>query len=230
MKTNQSLIGGRLIDEPRIYAAYARYFVKFVQAYERAGVPVYAVTVQNEPQNRKPDGYPGMDMPVAQQAKLIEALGPGAAAGRGCARRSSATTTTGPMHRERHRLDAAGRGSRDRVPDEAARRAAPRAGSPAPRSTATAATRAARPSCSARSPTRASGSPSARARTARTTRRRRSSPTRSSGTRATSCSASPATGARRSSTGTSRSTPRAARTTAAATPAPASSPSGPGRP
>jgi glucosylceramidase len=76
MKTNQSLIGGRLIDEPRIYAAYARYFVKFVKAYKRAGVPIYAVTVQNEPQNRKPSGYPGMDMPVAQQAKLIEVLGP----------------------------------------------------------------------------------------------------------------------------------------------------------
>ena len=54
MKTNGSLIGGRLIDDPRIYAAYARYFVKFVQAYGRAGVPVYALTVQNEPQNRKP--------------------------------------------------------------------------------------------------------------------------------------------------------------------------------
>ena len=76
MKTNQSLIGGRLIDDPRIYAAYARYFVKFVQAYERAGVPIYAVTVQNEPQNRNPSGYPGMDLPVAQEAKLIEALGP----------------------------------------------------------------------------------------------------------------------------------------------------------
>ena len=76
MKTNQSLIGGRLIDEPRIYDAYARYLVKFVKAYERAGVPIYALTVQNEPQNRNPSGYPGMDMPVAQEAKLIEALGP----------------------------------------------------------------------------------------------------------------------------------------------------------
>lgn len=76
MKTNQSLIGGRLIDEPRIYAAYARYFVEFVRAYEQARVPVYAVTVQNEPQNRNPSGYPGMDLPVAQEAKLIQALGP----------------------------------------------------------------------------------------------------------------------------------------------------------
>jgi glucosylceramidase len=76
MKTNGSLIGGRLIDSPRIYDAYARYFVEFVRAYEKAGVPIYALTVQNEPQNRRPNGYPGTDMPVAQEAKLIEALGP----------------------------------------------------------------------------------------------------------------------------------------------------------
>jgi glucosylceramidase len=75
MKTNGSLIGGRLIDDPRIYAAYARYFVEFVRAYRREGVPVHAVTVQNEPQNRNPSGYPGMDLPVAQEAKLIVAIG-----------------------------------------------------------------------------------------------------------------------------------------------------------
>jgi glucosylceramidase len=75
MKTNGSLIGGRLIDHPRIYEAYARYFVEFVQAYRREGVPVHAVTVQNEPQNRNPSGYPGMDLPVAQEAKLIVAIG-----------------------------------------------------------------------------------------------------------------------------------------------------------
>ena len=33
MKTTDSLVGGRLKDDPRIYAAYARYLVKFVQAY-----------------------------------------------------------------------------------------------------------------------------------------------------------------------------------------------------
>jgi glucosylceramidase len=76
MKTGGSLVGGRLIDEPRVYATYARYFVKFIQAYAAEGVPVDAVTVQNEPQNRHPRGYPGTDMPVAQEAKLINALGP----------------------------------------------------------------------------------------------------------------------------------------------------------
>ena len=40
MKTNDSLVGGRLIDDPRIYQAYADYLVEFVQAYEAAGVPV----------------------------------------------------------------------------------------------------------------------------------------------------------------------------------------------
>jgi glucosylceramidase len=76
MKTNGSLVGGSLIDEPRIYAAYALYFVRFLQAYERAGVPVATVTVQNEPQNRNPSGYPGTYMSAEQQARFIEVLGP----------------------------------------------------------------------------------------------------------------------------------------------------------
>ena len=36
---------------------------------------MYAVTVQNEPQNRNPSGYPGMDLPVAQDVKLTVAIG-----------------------------------------------------------------------------------------------------------------------------------------------------------
>ncbi|MFD9700909.1 discoidin domain-containing protein [Lentzea sp. NPDC059081] len=76
MKTNDSLVGGRLKDDRKIYDAYARYLVKFVQAYARAGVPIDFLSVQNEPQNRTPDAYPGTDMPVAQQIQVIEALGP----------------------------------------------------------------------------------------------------------------------------------------------------------
>ncbi|CAM4076436.1 discoidin domain-containing protein [Kibdelosporangium persicum] len=76
MKTTDSLVGGRLKDDPAVYDAYARYLVKFVQAYTAAGVPIDFLSVQNEPQNRKPDAYPGTDMPVAQQLKVIEALGP----------------------------------------------------------------------------------------------------------------------------------------------------------
>ena len=76
MKTGDSLVGGRLKDDPEVYDAYARYLVKFVQAYAAAGVPVDYLSVQNEPQNRTPSGYPGTDMPVRQEAKVIEALGP----------------------------------------------------------------------------------------------------------------------------------------------------------
>jgi glucosylceramidase len=76
MKTGGSLIGGRLIDDPRIYRSYALYLLKFVQAYRAAGVTVDTITVQNEPQNRAPSGYPGTDLPSWQEEKIIEQLGP----------------------------------------------------------------------------------------------------------------------------------------------------------
>jgi glucosylceramidase len=76
MKTNDSLIGGRLIDSPRIYHSYALYLTKFIEAYRAEGVTVNTITVQNEPQNRAPAGYPGTDMPSWQEEPVIEALGP----------------------------------------------------------------------------------------------------------------------------------------------------------
>jgi len=76
MKDSDSLVGGHLKDDPAVYDAYARYLVKFVQAYAAAGVPVDYLTVQNEPQNRRPNAYPGTDLPVQQEDKVIEALGP----------------------------------------------------------------------------------------------------------------------------------------------------------
>lgn len=47
MKTTGTMIGGKLKRE--WYPTYAAYFVRFLQAYEGAGIPIYAVTVQNEP-------------------------------------------------------------------------------------------------------------------------------------------------------------------------------------
>lgn len=76
MKTGGSMIDGKLIDSPKIYDAYARYLVKFVQAYAAAGVPVDYLTIQNEPQALLRTDYPGTDLPVAQEAKVIERLGP----------------------------------------------------------------------------------------------------------------------------------------------------------
>lgn len=49
---------------------------KFVRAYAKAGVHVDYLSVQNEPQNREPKGYPGSDMSAAQQEKVIAVLRP----------------------------------------------------------------------------------------------------------------------------------------------------------
>ncbi|QNE17361.1 hypothetical protein F1D05_04795 [Kribbella qitaiheensis] len=76
MKANGSLVGGRVKDDPAYFRSYALYLLKFVQAYQAAGVPVYALSIQNEPQNRTPDGYPGTDLPVAHQNAVINELGP----------------------------------------------------------------------------------------------------------------------------------------------------------
>ncbi|WP_454051790.1 discoidin domain-containing protein [Cellulomonas sp. Marseille-Q8402] len=76
LKTSGSLVGGRLLDDDRAYRTYAAYLVQALQEYAAAGVPIDALTVQNEPQARHPDGYPGTDMPVADQVRLVGELGP----------------------------------------------------------------------------------------------------------------------------------------------------------
>ncbi|QJX48878.1 glycoside hydrolase family 30 protein [Hymenobacter taeanensis] len=48
MKTNQSMLkGGKLLPEYR--QLWADYYVKFIKAYERQGIPIWGLTVQNEP-------------------------------------------------------------------------------------------------------------------------------------------------------------------------------------
>ena len=48
MKTNKSMLrGGSLL--PEYYQAWANYFIKFIQSYEAEGLPVWGVTIQNEP-------------------------------------------------------------------------------------------------------------------------------------------------------------------------------------
>jgi glucosylceramidase len=74
MKDNHSLVGGRL--EPRWYGAFADYLLRFTREYARAGVPLYALSVQNEPGYSTPD-YPGMVFPPAERARFIaQELGP----------------------------------------------------------------------------------------------------------------------------------------------------------
>ncbi len=48
MKTNNDMLhGGKLL--PEYYQAWANFYVKFIQAYEKAGIPIWGLTVQNEP-------------------------------------------------------------------------------------------------------------------------------------------------------------------------------------
>jgi glucosylceramidase len=74
MKTSGSMMQGSLL--PTAYSPLAKYFVQFVHEYEAAGIPVFAVTMQNEPLN-VPGDYPGMGMTVREQAEFLgNYLGP----------------------------------------------------------------------------------------------------------------------------------------------------------
>ncbi len=71
MKTNQSLdnVGGDGILRPADYRSWAAYFVRFIGAYAAAGLPIGAVTAQNEPGD--PTTYPGMSFPASREAAWI---------------------------------------------------------------------------------------------------------------------------------------------------------------
>jgi glucosylceramidase len=77
MKSGKNLFGGPGgYLRAECYDIYAEYFIKFIQAYESKGSPVYAITLQNEPQYA-PNSYPGMLMSVENQIGLIrDYLGP----------------------------------------------------------------------------------------------------------------------------------------------------------
>lgn len=78
MKTSGSLIQGSLKAEH--YGAFARYFVRYLDAMEAAGLPVRYITVQNEPAF-EPTNYPGMRVSAKERAALIGGhLGPALAA------------------------------------------------------------------------------------------------------------------------------------------------------
>jgi len=52
MKTNNDMLqGGKL--KPELAAAWANYYVKFIQAYEQNGIPIWGLSVQNEPMARQ---------------------------------------------------------------------------------------------------------------------------------------------------------------------------------
>lgn len=73
MKDNHDTRGGSLL--PQYYAAYARYFVKYIVAMQQEGIRIDALTPQNEPLH--PGNNPSMYMPAAAEAEFIKHhLGP----------------------------------------------------------------------------------------------------------------------------------------------------------
>ena len=74
MKTSGSLIKGTLW--PNAYGPFAQYLLRYVQTYDSLGVPIYALTVQNEP-HFEPTNYPGMRLDPSDRARFIgKNLGP----------------------------------------------------------------------------------------------------------------------------------------------------------
>ena len=66
-------IGGRL--NPIYYEAYARYFVKYLQAMGRQDISIWGITPQNEPEN--PFNQPSMSMTASEQLEFVDShLGP----------------------------------------------------------------------------------------------------------------------------------------------------------
>lgn len=74
MKTSGNLISGELL--PAYESAYADYLVRYVETYRSYGIPIFALTVQNEPAF-EPATYPGMGMTAAARDRFIaQDLGP----------------------------------------------------------------------------------------------------------------------------------------------------------
>lgn len=74
MKDSNSLIQGKLL--PQYYDAFSRYLLKYVDAYAAEGIPIFALTLQNEP-DYEPKDYPGMRLNAPARARLIgDHLGP----------------------------------------------------------------------------------------------------------------------------------------------------------
>lgn len=75
MKSNNSMLGGNI--QRRSFAPYAEYFVKFLQGYEAAGVPIQAVTVQNEVDTDQDGRMPACTWPEEYEADFVRGdLGP----------------------------------------------------------------------------------------------------------------------------------------------------------
>jgi len=75
MKAGGSMLGGSM--RQKYFAPYAQYFVKFLKAYEADGVPVQAVTVQNEVDTDQDGRMPACAWPQEYEMGFVKNhLGP----------------------------------------------------------------------------------------------------------------------------------------------------------
>ena len=75
MKDNNSMLGGTI--RRRYLGAYANYFTRFAQAYAAEGVPIGAVTTQNELDTDQDSGMPACLWPQEAEVQFVgQHLGP----------------------------------------------------------------------------------------------------------------------------------------------------------
>ncbi|WP_076459476.1 glycoside hydrolase family 30 protein [Limosilactobacillus caccae] len=60
--------GNGYADKDRFEGVYANYFIKFIEAYAKLGIPIYALTIQNEPSNAA--AWPAMIWSVKELAEF----------------------------------------------------------------------------------------------------------------------------------------------------------------
>jgi glucosylceramidase len=74
MKLTGTMNGGNM--NPAYFPSLAQYFVDFVQAYQQQGIPIYALSVQNEPLYST-TGYPSESLSASDESTFIASnLGP----------------------------------------------------------------------------------------------------------------------------------------------------------
>ena len=75
MKNGGSMLGGNI--KPTNFAVYAEYLVKFLQAYRQAGVPIDAITTQNESDTDQAGRMPAAAWPQEYEVAFVgKHLGP----------------------------------------------------------------------------------------------------------------------------------------------------------
>ncbi|KAI0789818.1 glycoside hydrolase [Abortiporus biennis] len=71
MKDSGSIDGGNFLDQ--YTSTFANYLLKAVQGFQSHGIPIYAIGIQNEPQNSNPT-YPTCKISASQEAQIGLAL------------------------------------------------------------------------------------------------------------------------------------------------------------